>query len=605
MSTRQQNLEALAALPAEALQRLIALAGGGAAPAPDAPPPGYVDLGDPNPASAEVDAENDRALFGKTSKRELAITVVIDRSGSMDEETTKAGETQPYNKLDLAKTAAAFLADCCDMYCMVEYDTAATVVLHRSKYTSTEVRTKIKGMQPRGTTNMVDGLRTAYKTIPADAADTTELVILLTDGIPTNSSGFALRADEAREKLLPLGDPCKQHVRGKDITVCTATFGNNVDPVLMHNLAEPSGLYINMPDATSLGTGFASLAAAAHEYSGNGVFNEWVVERDTDCAVVDELAGYLKLVGGDETGYSIRANGPKHCAHIGALMRKLKTPYHDAGVHDMEEYELALTNPENWTKWGQAYILAMSLAMQRRVAITHFDQLPALFRQASVKALYDQYSVAYSGMPPPQATKYRAGFTAAPVASMASYNNPDDGCVVGYCLMQMADGTTKEACACRPGDVFAGGGKIKYVLKTMISEQGIGTVVTRGANGKLLCITRWHPINLEGRWTFAKYIGYAARDDGCMQLVTFELEDRFPYYTSASGHRILALNAGIENDAVATHFFWGTDKWRDGLKNEDGVYRVGQHAIERDDKGEIVGWKPNAQPRISAAGGSV
>jgi hypothetical protein len=85
---------------------------------------------------------------------------------------------------------------------------------------------------------------------------------------------------------------------------------------------------------------------------------------------------------------------------------------------------------------------------------------------------------------------------------------------------------------------------------------------------------------------------YGKLDFGRKVMVTFELEDREPYYTTEAGTKVLALNAKGTEGSIAEHPFWGTSKWRDNIEPvlTEGVYEVREGSLMRDAQGVPVGW---------------
>lgn len=515
------------------------------------------------PAYADVMAEKDSGV------RSVDVVAVVDVSLSMDDLTTAAGNELTFTKLQCAIQAASLVADVADRIAVVTYAKDAQVLLPMGPHSSGAVQAAFGRVLSAGSTNIEAGLRAAATQLGGDAGDDrVQLVIMLTDGQPNcgiqSATGLAAIA------------------RDLPATVCTAGFGKgkSIDPKMLAAMAdEGGGVFLNIPDATSLGTGFASMVAAARAWD--------VPPPDIaalpDPGATDALADALS---------DLALHRDPFANHLEVLQERLG-PFRLAvpGFADDLASEIVpgYVDSDKFEMWGCAYMLAIALAYRRRIAITHFDKGLAAFRDGHpiVAERYARYSAMYNAMPAP-APRRRFNWNthtydlpevevAQSFETCAAINDADDGCVDGDTPLLMDGAKTIAA-----KDVTVGtklfGGTVTHIL---YSKPNRVVEFRRLPCGTL--ITPWHPVAFEGA-----AIDFPAQRSTlptvrkhCAKLVTFELASdaggRLPFF--CCGERIgahsavLALNAGIEGHPVATHPFWGTSAWRDTHPDPGPVYR--------------------------------
>ena len=101
-----------------------------------------------------------------------------------------------------------------------------------------------------------------------------------------------------------------------------------------------------------------------------------------------------------------------------------------------------------------------------------------------------------------------------------------------------------------------------------------------------LLVTPWHPIKHKGQWEFPNNLDKTKKYD--MPFVySFVVENSSTVYID--GYECITLGHGIENDDVASHDFWGTEKVIDCLKSKSD-WDNGEVIINksiRDDNGEV------------------
>ena len=126
----------------------------------------------------------------------------------------------------------------------------------------------------------------------------------------------------------------------------------------------------------------------------------------------------------------------------------------------------------------------------------------------------------------------------------------------------------------------------QYVLKTMCPRGFAKVVHIQG-----LYATPFHPIKPNHEWIFPSTIG-DAEDIPCEAIYSLVLDKPSCYI---EGIECIGLAHGIENDPVATHAFFGTDRVKQMLEildeNESGlVVLPGPEAIQRGSDGLVCGF---------------
>jgi Ca-activated chloride channel family protein len=163
---------------------------------------------------------------GDLQRRNLALELVLDRSGSMSD--TSRGVPKIAMAQSAAKQAAGFAHTHDDEFGVVAFDIGPHVLLAMRRIGSSaladRVDARIGGLHADGGTDIYLALRAGYRQIVASGSANRH-IILLTDGISQPHTYTSLLAQLKRHR----------------ITVATVALGTNVDSDLLRRIAAATG----------------------------------------------------------------------------------------------------------------------------------------------------------------------------------------------------------------------------------------------------------------------------------------------------------------------------------------------------------------------------
>eukprot|EP00658_Telonema_sp_P-2_P060582 TRINITY_DN49470_c0_g1_i1.p1 TRINITY_DN49470_c0_g1~~TRINITY_DN49470_c0_g1_i1.p1 ORF type:complete len:829 (-),score=171.09 TRINITY_DN49470_c0_g1_i1:117-2603(-) len=256
----------------------------------------------------------------------------------------------------------------------------------------------------------------------------------------------------------------------------------------------------------------------------------------------------------------------------------------------------AFSRKDWFQKWGVHYMRALLLAHKLRQCTNFKD--PGLQQYASgdlFEHLRDQADDLFMKLPPPEPTARApprrssststSRSTAAPARAapvdMSMYNNCNNPCFAGECLVEMGDGTSVTVASIKRGDIVMSANRqparVVCVLKT---HCGPACTLVELPGG--LHVTPWHPIRTSRRhdqasqchdhWEFPANMA-EPRLRECEFVFSFVLERGHVMWINQ--RECICLGHGISEDPVACHPFFGTQKvvaelermrgWKDGL----------------------------------------
>uniref|UniRef100_A0A6B2KYL0 VWFA domain-containing protein n=1 Tax=Arcella intermedia TaxID=1963864 RepID=A0A6B2KYL0_9EUKA len=591
------------------------------------------------------------------------ICCVIDSSGSMSTEATvktETGKTESHGLtiLDIVKHAVQTIIESLDendRLSVVNFESKSSVLSplqHMSKQSKQSTTKAVKKLQASGGTNLWNGVQTAFDHLKDDkAADRLKIILLLTDGEPTDSHPEG-HVQVFRKYL-------DANPSAKNFLFFTFGFGYKLNSTLLNDLAVAgNGTYSFIPDCNFVGTVFINTMANLSTILASNVEITLSGLPSSDLRVLGgypfqvENSEFRVKVGfirygqskevvikmGKKGGHDLvgllkyhDASNRNRVVEVKVGSTSLSTPSDLMVVHELRLktvdllhsiMKLSLKESTKQTKeliqeiqkssvYNQDYVkdLCKDLEGQVLEAVadnTAFDRwgkhyLPSLalahllqqcnnFKDPGVqryggKLFLDIQKKAdklFSDIPPPQPSKKT---TAAPVASMATYNNAYGGCFDGECWVEMGDGRIVKVKDVRKGDELRGPGgvpaRVRCVVKTKI--EGSCTALVEFEGG--LKITAWHPVRLEGQWHFPVEIR-PIRWVQCEEVFTFVLEGG--HTAMVNGVECVTLGHGFVGDVVGHHYF-GTELVVDDLKRmrgwENGVVQLG--GAERQSTGLI------------------
>ncbi|MFQ6061624.1 MAG: VWA domain-containing protein [Methanosarcinales archaeon] len=162
----------------------------------------------------------------KQEEKSVALAVVMDNSGSMDEIVSSRSSKR---KIDNAKSALISLIQSLPEYdeiAIVKFSTNAVIVSDLTTKKS-ELITKVDLLQPEGSTNMGAGLEKAIESLNNAKPDSKKNILFLTDGM-TNTG-------RSQEDILNLIS------KNPDIAVTTFAYGEDADKKFLSKVALQGG----------------------------------------------------------------------------------------------------------------------------------------------------------------------------------------------------------------------------------------------------------------------------------------------------------------------------------------------------------------------------
>jgi len=558
----------------------------------------------------------------------LSIVFVKDTSGSMNREVTTAdGESDGYNMLDIACHGTNVCINSlrpCDCAAIVSFNSRANKVSSLKKMTPGNkgaMKVALAGLSPSGSTNLWDGIKTALEMLPEDG-----IVCILTDGEPTVSppKGELRMFNEWRD--------AHPEWRGQ---VHTFGFGYSLNSALLVDIARAgNGRYSFIPDSSLVGTVFVhAMANIRTTYSAECILS---VETDGEISGIGPHTktswGYQIPIGplmfGQRRSYFLQSYSDMSPTVEGIELLAVSSPpshgdrqrtalaiYDSLRVRpNLEQFASTVRCPKlladiagQWTeamkidhfnRWGRHYLPSLAGAHLTQTCNNFLDKGIQTYGGARFHQLRDAFDKIFNEMPAPRATlrqqveqrAYSRGVAmrSAPT-TMASYNRCDGPCFPGFCKVKDLAHKEHTLASLKRGDkILAPGGyaTVQYVLKTMC-PRGLAKVV----HIQNLYATPFHPIKPHHQWIFPSTIG-DAEDIPCEAIYSLLLDKPSCYI---EGIECIGLAHGVEDDPVASHVFFGTQRVKQMLEildeNDSGlVVLPGPEAVQRGPNGLVCGF---------------
>lgn len=554
----------------------------------------------------------------------INIVFVIDESGSMSQEATvRVGsvmESTGQNNLGAVCTAVAAAQ------AIMPPSTAAGVVMFSSQAkclspivpmtvtNKASIKSSLLCQAPNGSTNLEAGVKMAIdmlgKKFTEFGTKGQYIIIVLTDGQPdteraSNGENYGnfFRTYAARYGFQP--------------KIYTCGFGYNVKVDLLVEISQLMGGHFSfIPTPDMVATNFINMMS-------------YLLSQESPMVLAPEIDRHRMEL--------IRAC-PEMCrlGNIGdsasalKIVRELSTRFRATltGMPDGESKEILIGYikdiegeiamcfsdlAKNYNVWGRGYIPSLARAHELKLCANYKDpglQLYASPRFKAIQAaaadlfraeLADAISKMQSA-PAPAAYggggyggHYRAPASAA---AMSSMYDPSGGCFDGDCLVTMADSSKKPAKFIVRGDKvrsFSGEeAEVYEIVKTKINPTAEG-IIFKGDFKDGLKITGWHPVFIDGKWTFPnaapwKMVATGGTTAMCGLNIVFSFAVRAIGDSKSKLHgmvvdgiTVATLGHGVEGDDVLSHSFYGTQKVIDAIRNMREI------AAKEGDNNPIVG----------------
>jgi hypothetical protein len=504
----------------------------------------------------------------------LDVVIVIDVSGSMDSKvTTQDGEDTMLSRLDICKNGAITIVETLsnqDRLSVVKFSDTGNTVLPLTPMTvagRANAKTIINSLSAEGGTNIWDGLLHAMNTIKGSTRNAH--IMLLTDGEPSSNPPRGYTA--AMKAWKASNDSNYSAI----ISTFGFTYGLNSE-ILEEIAIEGGGMYSFIPDAGFVGTTFI------HAIS-NALTTTLVA---IDPASSDEVFR-LEFIETVRSLYKNRREPAQAIAIIDALATKINdflavTPEsvvqkRIVGIYQdlTGQVREAVSRTDYFQKWGRHYLPSLARAHELRQCNNFKDPGVQFYGSPQFEEIRLHAEAVFSQLPPPQPSK-TYGNPAVPAVPMttqqyqASFNNRNSGCVHENSKVHMAGGYMKYAKNVVKGDVLYGGGIVACVVETKI----VAGVISMCKLGKLR-ISAYHPVKINGQWKFPCDL-CEPKEIPCEAWYSFLVTNGSSFATDMIVDDIIVITLGhgihndIQNDPIAYHPFFGTEKVINALEACDG-----------------------------------
>jgi Mg-chelatase subunit ChlD len=556
-----------------------------------------------------------------------------------------------FSRLDLVKhanrTVAAMHAGEDASLGIITFSSTAATVLPVKKMDTTglaDANRAITSMTMEGSTNMWAGLQEALKqaTIVAKAKPNSFInIIFLTDGEPTSDYLPRLGLTEAlRRRLAELK---------MNLTINCFGFGYSLDAKLLQELCSVGGgIYGYLPDCSMVGSVSINAAAAALSTVVADVrINETVVGNiqagatrsikmhgipsGSQLEVSYANGGKASVTVGEATHAEssaakiifkltellLEASKSREfhsesqalvetmlgwigdeCQDANAFASAVKQDIKDADDNKGQLLK-ALKTPEWYKSWGLNHIISYTRALSLQQCVNFKDAALQHFAGDLFRHIQDKGNDLFDNLPAPRpsCSYYGSGGSAAAAGgaagggavptNMAGFNTASGGCWMGWCKIQMDDGTWKLTHQLVRGDVVRGGHRIACVVRTRL----VGPMPMMV--GESLAITPWHPVRLAlanmSEWVFpcqeAAALGLRETNEFCHYIYNLVLESG--HYVRIGNYDVCTLGHYFQDNDVIRHPYFGTgrvirdvmakDGWVNGLVTLDLMHQYRDH----------------------------
>jgi len=524
------------------------------------------------------------------------VILVIDVSGSMDNDVNPTDLECRFSSLDLVKHALLVLIGMMgmnDSVALITFSDVAKMVVPLTKVTpanKAHMEGIIRGLHTEGATNMWEGMKMALALVAAQS-DPVHIAVL-TDGATSQPMEGLLPALDAR--LATIKTP---------LTLSTFGFGYSVETPLLDQVSQRKhGFYGFIPDSSMVGTLFVNymstiLATIGYVEPFGFIQAEQSYEADratvpSTLTVVESVDGidmspmqarfaYMKVI---KTAYSYAKNGrfAEARAALAAFHDTYKKSHNpfiqglcldiESDVEEEGQVGKAVQKPDWFEKWGKHYLPSVLRAHALKVCSNFKDKGVQSYATDLFKQFQRQGADLFTTIPPPpgsirhkmSAGGYHAVSASTVPVSMTTYYNPSSGCFHGDARVTLEDETIVP---------------MKHVLPGMRVKTPLGFATVRKVihykipSGSMemthlaarFWITPYHPIYTQ-RWVFPcnVYPTSLVHTDAVYNLL---LESE--HVVLVEGVQCCTLGHGLKGPIIE-HSYFGTDAVvRDFMKHPD------------------------------------
>ena len=272
------------------------------------------------------------------------------------------------------------------------------------------------------------------------------------------------------------------------------------------------------------------------------------------------------------------------CPHsqtfVNGLLKNIKGDFANIG-----QVKLAI-DTKYFKRWGEFYLDQLSRSLNQQIK-PNFKDEGCMFGGEVFEALVDKSSDIFNSLEAPtpslvvhshaqqnSGNMFYRSLNLAPQApiSMASYNDPQGGCIDSYCAISMFNGTSKLLKDVKKFDIIKSidennkivGAKVLCVVETLI-ESGYRDYV----NINDVLITPWHPIKigLHGKketWCFPGEL-FSTYSYPSSSMITLVLENHHVMFIN--GVKCITLGHNFTNHSKLIHPYYGTNKVIENLNH--------------------------------------
>ncbi|QDS77563.1 hypothetical protein FKW77_001312 [Venturia effusa] len=277
-----------------------------------------------------------------------------------------------------------------------------------------------------------------------------------------------------------------------------------------------------------------------------------------------------------------------------------------SGPDPSGQIKLALSRQEHFNRWGKHYLLSLLNAHQNQICNSFKDPGPLMYGRDSPLFIKcrDTLDFAFDNLPPPKPSKAirdRDGNAIVTKVDVRQYNRRGNPCFAGECLIKLADGSETSIQNMRRG----------MKVWTPLGPREVSAVIVTKVAAYEMCridelvITDWHPLFINGHWTFP-YDITVEREMYTGTIYSLLLErDEVPeaHAVRIGGHLAVTLGHGVvcspgKDDARAHPFFGDYERVEGNLEtlagDTAGIY-ISIGVVKDAESGLVCGFVPTSK----------